>query len=104
MAHPYVEQFHAGNEEEEIVCEKKIQIPIDDNKKLNVAAYRNELYQNVIKVAEVQKTKRKEKKPKKSKKSKKPDGLGAAAPKKKSSTKKAKSSTTKTKTKKSDKL
>jgi hypothetical protein len=25
-------------------------IPIDDNKKLNVAAYRNELYQNVIKV------------------------------------------------------
>jgi len=56
LAHTYVEQFRA--EEEEIVCEKKIVIPIDDNKKLNVAAYRNELYQNVIKVAEVQKEKR----------------------------------------------
>jgi len=67
LAHAYVEQFHA--EEEETVCEKKIQIPIDDNKKLNVAAYRNELYQNVIKVAEVQKVKRatSESKPKKSK-------------------------------------
>lgn len=103
LAHPYVEQFHSGNEDEEIVCEKKIQIPIDDNKKLNVAAYRNELYQNVIKVAEVQKTKRKEKKPKKSKK-KKPEGLSAAPPKKKSSKKKVAGAETKTtKKKKSDK-
>jgi len=70
LAHPYVDQFHSGNEEEEIICEKKIVIPIDDNKKLNVAAYRNELYQNVIKVAEVQKVKRKERKSKKSKKKK----------------------------------
>jgi mitogen-activated protein kinase 15 len=60
LNHSYVEQFHSGNEDEEVVCEKKIQIPINDNKKLNVAAYRNELYANVIKVAQVQKIKRKE--------------------------------------------
>jgi mitogen-activated protein kinase 15 len=102
LAHPYVEQFHSGNEEEEINCEKKIVIPIDDNKKLGVAAYRNELYQNVIKIAEVQKVKRKEKKPKKSKK-KKPEALAAAPKKKTSSSKKSstgKSSSSSSKTKK----
>lgn len=103
LAHPYVEQFHSGNEDEEIVCEKKIVIPIDDNKKLNVAAYRNELYQNVIKIAEVQKTKRKEKKPKKSSKKKKPDGLSAAPPKKKSSKKSSSSEKTSEKSSKTKK-
>lgn len=73
LAHAYVEQFHTDNEDDETVCEKAIGttlqprssdhfvvIPIDDNKKLNVAAYRNELYQNVIKV-EQEKTKIKRK-------------------------------------------
>jgi len=48
LAHNYVTQFH--NIEEEISCEKKIHIPIDDNKKYSVANYREELYTNVIKV------------------------------------------------------
>eukprot|EP01123_Difflugia_compressa_P015764 TRINITY_DN907_c0_g3_i1.p1 TRINITY_DN907_c0_g3~~TRINITY_DN907_c0_g3_i1.p1 ORF type:complete len:329 (-),score=45.89 TRINITY_DN907_c0_g3_i1:125-1111(-) len=48
LEHPYVAQFH--NPEEEIICEKKIHIPIDDNRKLSVSSYRDELYTNVIKV------------------------------------------------------
>jgi len=55
LEHPYVAQFH--NPEEEICCDKKIEIPINDNKKLSVAAYRDELYTNVIKV-NVEKTKK----------------------------------------------
>jgi len=86
----YVEQFHEGNEAEEIVCEKKIVIPLDDNKKLNVIAYRSELYANVIKVAETQKKKRETEKPKKKKK---PSVLSGASKKKskRTSTKKKKS-------------
>ena len=38
LEHPYLEQFH--NPEEEIVCQRPIQIPISDDKKLSVAAYR----------------------------------------------------------------
>jgi mitogen-activated protein kinase 15 len=64
LAHTYVEQFHVGNEEDEIICEKKINIPINDNKKLNVAAYRNELYTNVIKVQQDEKKAKREKKKK----------------------------------------
>lgn len=64
LCHQYVEQFHAGNEEDEIICDKKINIPINDNKKLNVAAYRNELYQNVIKVQQDEKKAKREKKKK----------------------------------------
>lgn len=48
LAHPYVAQFHSP--EEEIECTKNIVIPIDDNKKLSVAAYREELYTSIIKV------------------------------------------------------
>jgi len=48
LEHPYVSQFHVP--EEESVCEKTITIPIDDNKKLTVAAYRDELYTSIIKV------------------------------------------------------
>jgi len=48
LAHPYVAQFHAP--EEEIECHKNIVIPIDDNKKLSVSAYRDELYTSIIKV------------------------------------------------------
>jgi mitogen-activated protein kinase 15 len=48
LAHPYVAQFHVP--EEEIECHKNIVIPIDDNKKLSVSAYRDELYTSIIKV------------------------------------------------------
>jgi len=54
LDHPYVAQFHVP--EEEITLEKVIVVPIDDNKKLSVAAYREELYMNVIK-ANVETTK-----------------------------------------------
>jgi len=48
LEHPYVAQFHVP--EEEITCEKPISIPIDDNKKLTVMDYRDELYHSIIKV------------------------------------------------------
>jgi mitogen-activated protein kinase 15 len=48
LDHPYVAQFH--NPEEELTCDKTIRIPIDDNKKLNVSSYRDELYTSIIKV------------------------------------------------------
>jgi len=72
LEHPYLEQFH--NAEEEIACEHAIQIPISDNKKLSVAAYRDELYNSVIKVnqAEVKKKSTKKKASSAEKKMKKP--------------------------------
>jgi len=72
LEHPYLEQFH--NPEEEIACEQPIQIPISDNKKLSVAAYRDELYNSVIKVnqAEVKKKSTKKKATSAEKKVKKP--------------------------------
>jgi len=72
LEHPYLEQFH--NPEEEIACEHPIQIPISDNKKLSVAAYRDELYNSVIKVnqAEVKKKSTKKKASSAEKKVKKP--------------------------------
>jgi len=48
LEHPYVGQFH--NPAEEIICEKTIVIPINDNKKMSVATYREELYTSIIKV------------------------------------------------------
>jgi mitogen-activated protein kinase 15 len=76
LEHPYLEQFH--NAEEEIACEHPIQIPISDNKKLSVAAYRDELYNTVIKVnqAEVKKKSTKKKASSAEKKVKKPTKEG----------------------------
>jgi len=48
LEHPYVGQFHIP--EEEITCDKIVTIPIDDNKKFSVSAYRDELYTSIIKV------------------------------------------------------
>jgi len=56
LEHPYVAQFHVP--EEEIVCEKSISIPINDDKKLTVAAYREELYTSILKVNVENKEKR----------------------------------------------
>jgi len=47
LKHPWVTQFH--NADEEIICSKPVEIPINDNKKFSVAAYREELYNTVIK-------------------------------------------------------
>jgi mitogen-activated protein kinase 15 len=49
LEHPYVSQFH--NPAEEIACQKTIVMPINDNKKMSVASYREELYTTIIKVA-----------------------------------------------------
>jgi len=51
LEHPYVAQFHNADEEISFPPSRSIKIPIDDNKKLSVAAYRDELYTNVIKVS-----------------------------------------------------
>jgi len=83
LAHAYVGQFH--NPDEEIACEKQIHMPINDNKKLSVAAYREELYASVCKVAVEKKEVRKQKPKKKSSGTKK---SSTGEKKKKSSTKK----------------
>jgi len=70
LEHPYLEQFH--NPEEEIACERPIEIPISDNKKLSVAAYRDELYNNVIKVNQQEVKKKSKTKKETEKKTKKP--------------------------------
>jgi mitogen-activated protein kinase 15 len=98
LAHAYVGQFH--NPDEEIACEKQIHMPINDNKKLSVAAYREELYASVCKVA-VEKKEVRAKKPKKKstkkaagEKKKKTKKEGATGEKR---TKKKKTTTTKDK-------
>jgi len=70
LGHPYLEQFH--NPEEEIACARPIEIPISDNKKLSVAAYRDELYNNVIKVNQVEVKKKSKTKKTEGEKKKKP--------------------------------
>jgi len=47
LKHPYVAQFH--NPDEEPVCTKKINIPIDDNQKFSIREYRNKLYSDIHK-------------------------------------------------------
>ena len=47
LRHPYVAQFH--NPDDEPVCTKKINIPIDDNQKFSIREYRNKLYSDIHK-------------------------------------------------------
>ena len=47
LKHPYVAEFH--NEEEEIVSNHKIEIPLDDNNKFSKEEYRQKLYDIVLK-------------------------------------------------------
>jgi len=89
LGHPYVEQFHNGNEEDEICCDKKINIPIDDNKKLGVAAYRNELYTNIIKVQQDDKKAKRAAKQEKKKSKSKSEGKGSSSKSDKKSNKKS---------------
>uniref|UniRef100_A0A6B2L6Z0 Mitogen-activated protein kinase n=1 Tax=Arcella intermedia TaxID=1963864 RepID=A0A6B2L6Z0_9EUKA len=83
LEHPYVEQFHSP--EEEIECPHAITVPIDDNTKFSVAAYRNELYLNVIKVNvdNMKKSKRSKGSSSSKKRSNKKSSSGGAAVKKK---------------------
>ena len=46
MEHPYVADFH--NVEEEIVCDHKIRIPLDDNMKFGQEEYKHKLYDVVL--------------------------------------------------------
>ena len=45
LRHPYVAQFH--NAEDEPVCTRRINIPIDDNQKFSIREYRNKLYSDI---------------------------------------------------------
>jgi mitogen-activated protein kinase 15 len=45
LRHPYFEQFH--NEAEEIVCSKKVDIPINDNDRMSLKVYRDAIYENI---------------------------------------------------------
>jgi len=47
LKHPYVAQFH--NTDDEPVCTRKINIPIDDNQKFSIREYRNKLYSDIHK-------------------------------------------------------
>jgi len=47
LKHPYVSQFRSP--EEEIVCDKVIKITINDNKKFDIAKYRDALYDAIAK-------------------------------------------------------
>lgn len=45
LEHPYLSQFH--NDANEPVCKKKIEIPIDDNKKFSIREYRMKIYYDI---------------------------------------------------------
>lgn len=45
LKHPYVAQFH--NPDDEPICTKRINIPIDDNQKFAIRDYRNKLYADI---------------------------------------------------------
>lgn len=47
LAHPLVSQFRC--EEEELVCQEAIVVPIPDNQKLSLAEYRNAIYADILK-------------------------------------------------------
>jgi len=85
LAHPYVAQFHEEGIDDEIVCTNEVVIPINDNMKLNVQAYINEIYTNIIHVKqEESKERRKEKKKEKSSKKSKKEKISTSKLKKSS--------------------
>ena len=46
LEHPYVAAFH--DPKEEIVCDHKIRIPLDDTQKFTIDIYRQKLYDVVL--------------------------------------------------------
>jgi mitogen-activated protein kinase 15 len=49
LEHPYVADFHEQYKETEIICDRSISIPIDDNIKYTVKEYRQKLYDDILK-------------------------------------------------------
>ncbi len=49
LKHPYVADFHDQYRETEILCDRHVQIPIDDNVKYTVKEYRQKLYDDILK-------------------------------------------------------
>ncbi len=49
LEHEYIKEFHDQFADTEIVCEKPIHIPIDDNVKYSAKDYRQKLYTEVLK-------------------------------------------------------
>ena len=49
LEHNYVKDFHSQYSDTEIICEKPINIPIDDNIKYSAKEYRKRLYDEVLK-------------------------------------------------------
>ena len=49
LEHPYVADFHDQYSDTEIICEKPVQIPIDDNIKYTVKEYKQKLYEDILK-------------------------------------------------------
>eukprot|EP01121_Diplochlamys_sp_Union-15-3_P010084 TRINITY_DN2794_c0_g1_i1.p1 TRINITY_DN2794_c0_g1~~TRINITY_DN2794_c0_g1_i1.p1 ORF type:complete len:374 (-),score=65.07 TRINITY_DN2794_c0_g1_i1:266-1360(-) len=63
LQHPYVAQFH--NPINEPSCNKKIEIPIDDNTKYKIGDYRNKLYADILAKRRAQKEAEREQRKKK---------------------------------------
>ena len=49
MEHEYVKEFHSQYSDTEIICDKPIHAPIDDNVKFSAKDYRKKLYEEVLK-------------------------------------------------------
>ena len=45
LEHPFFKKFHC--KEDEIICTKVIQLPIDDNTKLSLKVYREAIYRDI---------------------------------------------------------
>ena len=49
LEHNYVKEFHSQYADTEIICDKPIHVPIDDNVKYSAKEYRKRLYDEVLK-------------------------------------------------------
>jgi mitogen-activated protein kinase 15 len=49
LEHPYVLEFHDQYKDSEIVCDRAIKIPVNDNIKYTVKEYRQKLYDDILK-------------------------------------------------------
>ena len=49
LEHNYVKEFHSQYSDTEIICDKPIHVPIDDNVKYPAKEYRKRLYDEVLK-------------------------------------------------------